>query len=217
MLWAFVQNNANLGDFNRHYSPWSRQTLVQQKSEGGLNAQDFEAHLTALHAKWIFRLLDPRHAASWKLLPFYFLHNSFISGIDNSIFMMDSSFLKFAENLSSRWRAYMKSWFDCVDIAPPPDDFECILNEPIWCNRFLYLKTDSVRGRFFAKATEITSRHRVKTYLQWCTELRNSDILVGPWWSVSGRFKIWRQGLVAGSFQRSKNKRTYAGGWWPVR
>jgi hypothetical protein len=45
MLWAFVQNNANLGDSNRHYSPWSRQTLVQQKSEGGLNAQDFDAHL----------------------------------------------------------------------------------------------------------------------------------------------------------------------------
>jgi hypothetical protein len=93
MLWAFVQNNANLGDSNRHYLPRLRQTLVQQKSEGGFNAQGLEAHLTVLHAMWIFRLLDPRHAASWKLLPIYFLHNSFILGIDNSIFMMDSSFL----------------------------------------------------------------------------------------------------------------------------
>jgi hypothetical protein len=29
MLWAFVHNNANLGDSDRHYLPWSRQTLVQ--------------------------------------------------------------------------------------------------------------------------------------------------------------------------------------------
>jgi hypothetical protein len=39
-------------------------------------------------------------------------------------------------------------------VAAPPLDFECILNEPIWFNRFLYFHTDTKRGLFLKKDTQ---------------------------------------------------------------
>jgi hypothetical protein len=53
MLWAYVQNNSSLKSdtSNRHHSAWSRQTLVQRTSAGGLNSQEFTSQMTAIHAK----------------------------------------------------------------------------------------------------------------------------------------------------------------------
>lgn len=54
MLWAYVQNNSFLqaaNKSNRHYSAWPRETLIQSFASGGLNSQDLEAQLKAVHAK----------------------------------------------------------------------------------------------------------------------------------------------------------------------
>jgi hypothetical protein len=42
--------------------------------------------LSATLAKWIFKLIDPRHLASWKSLPFYFF-NDHCPGLGSSIFL----------------------------------------------------------------------------------------------------------------------------------
>lgn len=122
MLWAYVQNNRTLDpSSNKHYSAWPRQTLVQSFKSGGLNAQDFEAQLTSLHAKWIFKLPDPRHVASWKLLSFHFLCN-LVPALDDSIFLVDPSILRFC---TSRWASYLQAWFDTGPlVAAPSPNFE---------------------------------------------------------------------------------------------
>jgi hypothetical protein len=53
LLWAYVQNNAviDVAESNAHYSPWSRQLLVQQVAAGGLNAQDPATFLNAIQAR----------------------------------------------------------------------------------------------------------------------------------------------------------------------
>jgi hypothetical protein len=148
LLWAYVQNNAviEIGESNVHYSPWPRQLLVQQVAVGGLNAQDPESFMAAIHAKWIFKLDDPRHVGSWKSLPFHFLRNA-VRGLGNSIFMVDPSILNQKIALPSRWQAYLAAWFASgLRVTAPSNDFECILNEPIWFNRFLYLSSDPKRG-----------------------------------------------------------------------
>jgi hypothetical protein len=58
-------------------------------TQGGLNAHDYEAQLTATLAKCIFNLTDPRHLASWKALPFYIFEERF-PGMGLSIFSADS-------------------------------------------------------------------------------------------------------------------------------
>jgi hypothetical protein len=144
LLWAYVQNNKALkADSNRHYSPWARKTLIQEPAKGGLNAQDFTSQLSAFHAKWIFKLLDPRHVASWKALRFHFLRSA-IPGLGDSIFLLDPSCISCIQSyLPERWTAYLRAWFcSGLQVASPPIDYECILNEPIWFNRFLYLQTD---------------------------------------------------------------------------
>jgi hypothetical protein len=129
-----------------HILAWPRQTLVQSFKSGGLNAQDFEAQLTSLHAKWIFKLLNSRHVASWKLLPFHFLRN-LLPALDDSIFLVDPSILRFCTTF--RWASYLQVWFDIGPmVAAPSSDFECILNKPIWFNRFLYFHSDNKRGFF---------------------------------------------------------------------
>jgi hypothetical protein len=170
MLWSHVQNNKQLDiklDSNQHYSPWSRISLCQNFSEGGLNAQNPEHFLTALHSKWIFKLLDPRHLASWKALPFYFLRN-LIKGLGDSVFLTDPTILKtFPSSLPSRWHSYLHSWFSGgLLVAPPPLDYECILNEPIWFNRFLYLPTDDRHGRLLNKDLEKWLVNRGFTHLK---------------------------------------------------
>jgi hypothetical protein len=67
MLWSFLQTNSNKdpgNSSNRYYSPWSKNILIQLLQDGGLNAQDYEAQSIATLAKWIFKLIDPRHISS---------------------------------------------------------------------------------------------------------------------------------------------------------
>lgn len=133
LLWAYVQNNKVLDPnvkSNMHYSPWSRSTLVQQVSAGGLNAQNYEFQLRAIHSKWIFRLLDPRHVASWESLPFHFLRNM-LPGLGDSVFLLDPTVTSnLPTSLPSRWLAYLDAWFSSgLRISPSPSDCECILNE----------------------------------------------------------------------------------------
>jgi hypothetical protein len=55
----------------------------------------------------------------------------------------------------TRWLSYLIAWFSSgLKIAAPPADNDCILNEPIWFNRFLYLKADTKHGRLLKKDTE---------------------------------------------------------------
>jgi hypothetical protein len=69
-------------------------------------------------------------------------------------------------SLPSRWLAYLDAWFSSgLRISHPPSDFECILNEPIWFNRFLYLQTDSKHGRILKKELEERLSHRGFTHL----------------------------------------------------
>jgi hypothetical protein len=58
------------------------------------------------------------------------------------------------------------AWFEAsTTVFPPPLDFECILNEPIWFNRFLYLHTDTKRGHLLNKDTEKRLIERGFTHL----------------------------------------------------
>lgn len=185
MLWAYVQNNNLLdasGSSNVHYSAWPRRTLLQKFADGGLNAQDYEIQLQATHAKWIFNLLDPRHVSSWKSLPFYFLHNM-IPGLGDSIFTVDSCVVSIVDTLPPRWAAYFASWLSSgLLVSPPPLDYECILNEPIWFNRFLYLNhNDSKRGRLLKKDVEISLIRRGFLHL---SDLLSTSFSAGnssPW------------------------------------
>jgi hypothetical protein len=168
LLWAYVQNNNILDpliESNVHYSAWSRTTLVQPISAGGLNAQNYELQLKAIHARWIFKLLDPRQIASWKSLPFHFLRNV-VPGLDDSIFLVDPSICSNITSLPTRWLAYLHAWFSSgVKVAPPPSDYECILNEPIWFNRFLHFEHDTKHGRLLKKETEELLIKRGYTHL----------------------------------------------------
>jgi hypothetical protein len=167
LLWAYIQNNASIDitNSNAHYSPWSRQLLVQQIPVGGLNAQDPQSFMIAIHAKWIFKLLDPRHIGSWKSLPFHFLRN-IVKGLGDSIFLVDPSILTQKIYFSPRWHAYLQAWFASgLAISPPPQDFECILNEPIWFNRFLYIPFDTKRERLRNKNLEEQLVRRGFTHL----------------------------------------------------
>jgi hypothetical protein len=68
MIWRFLSNNKNLDALhpsNRHYSPWPKNVLIQPSLAGGLHVQDYESQLCATLAKWIFKLIDPRHLAQF--------------------------------------------------------------------------------------------------------------------------------------------------------
>jgi hypothetical protein len=56
VLWNFVQNNKCFEEdatTNRYHSRWSSNTLRHTLLNGGLNAQQFDFQLAALHSKWI--------------------------------------------------------------------------------------------------------------------------------------------------------------------
>jgi hypothetical protein len=44
----------------------------------------------------------------------------------------------------------LQAWLQSgLQIAPPPKDYRCILNEPIWFSRFLIAEERKKHGRFF--------------------------------------------------------------------
>jgi hypothetical protein len=189
-LWAYVQNSSRIDislESNAHYSAWPRLTLSQPFSTGGLNAQDFETFLIALHSKWIFKLLDPRHLASWKSLPFYFITN-FVPGLGDSVFMVDPSLIPVLKSSTfpTRWFSFLQSWLSSgLVVSPPPLDFECILNEPIWFNRFLYLPSDEKRGRLRSKTLETSLSERGFCHIKdlLCSISCAGRLLNSPWLS----------------------------------
>jgi hypothetical protein len=49
----------------------------------------------------------------------------------------------------------LQAWLQSgLQIAPPPKDYRCILNEPIWFSRFLIAEERNKHGRFFNKDIE---------------------------------------------------------------
>jgi hypothetical protein len=185
MLWAFIQNNGKLqADSNRHYSTWSRSTLIKPFIEGGLNAQEPELQMKATHSKWIFKLLDPRHIASWKSLPFHFFQTA-IPGFDESIFLADPSIVEsLSSSLSSRWSSYLEAWLSgTLKIGASPMEFHCILNEPILFNRFLYLLCNKTHGRILKSDLEVKLVKKGFLHLKDLYSFSNSTGGSSPWLS----------------------------------
>jgi hypothetical protein len=157
MLWRFVQTNSNLdltASSNRYYLPWSKAFLAQTLTQGGLNAQDYDAQLTATLAKWILKLTDPRHLASWKALPFYFFEDRF-PGMGLSIFSAESTIIQIFGKNAGRWFGFLQAWLQSgFYFAAPPKDYQCILNESIWFNLHLTYLNVNKKGRPFGKPIE---------------------------------------------------------------
>jgi hypothetical protein len=65
--------------------------------------------LIATLAKWILKLIDPRHISSWNALPFHFLETHF-PGFGDSIFLVDPIIIKsFDRKLNDRWLSYLQA------------------------------------------------------------------------------------------------------------
>lgn len=158
MLWRFLQTNSNMdiaASTNRYYSPWAKGFLAQHVVRGGLNAQDYESQLMATLAKWIFKLIDPRHVASWKALPFYFFDVRF-PGVGLSILSSDPIITKiFGNDSAGRWFGFLQAWLHSgLKVAEPPKDYHCIMNESLWFNRHMLYPNRNKHGRFLSKAVE---------------------------------------------------------------
>jgi hypothetical protein len=109
---------------SRYYSHWSKAFLAQTLTQGGLNAQDYEAQLTSTLAKWILKLTDPRRLASWKALSFYFFEERF-PGMGLSILSADSTITKFFGTNAGRWFGFLQAWLQSgFTFAAPPKDFK---------------------------------------------------------------------------------------------
>jgi hypothetical protein len=158
MIWRFLSNNKNLhvlNPSNRYYSPWPKNVLIQPSLARGLHVQDYESQLCANLAKWIFKLIDPRHLASWKSLPFYFFDDLF-PGLGSSIFLANPIITKSFGTDPDRWLSYLNAWLHSgFSVSPPPKDFHCILNESLWFNRFIFDPDRNTRGRSFTKSIEV--------------------------------------------------------------
>jgi hypothetical protein len=122
---------------------------------GGLNVQDYESQLVATLSKWIFKLIDPRHVASWKALPFHFLEMQF-PGTGLSIFLVKPIIVEGLGKTTNRWVSFLIAWLRSgLIVAEPPKDYHCILNESLWFNRHALLDPDrNSRGRSFVKSIE---------------------------------------------------------------
>jgi hypothetical protein len=156
VLWNFIYNNTCLEEdapTNRYFARWSAQTLRQPLQDGGLNAQQYDFQLSALHSKWIFSLLNPAITASWTVLP---LDNLFKLGLDRSIFIADKSVLTL-KTFPSRWKSYFQGWFSPgFHVSSPPLDYECLLNESLWFNRFIKKENGLSFGHYLSHGRFIT-------------------------------------------------------------
>jgi hypothetical protein len=169
ILWNFVQNNKCFEEdatTNRYHSRWSSNTLRHTLLNGGLNAQQFDFQLAALRSKWIVQLIDPSIPASWKQLPY---SNLMKIGLGNSLFIADKSVLTL-KSIPSRWKSYLTGWFaPGFYVAEPPLDFDCILNESLWFNRFIKKKNGQSFGHYLTHRKTISDecRQKVSARLQY--------------------------------------------------
>jgi hypothetical protein len=77
----------------------------------------------------------------------------------------------------------LQSWFASkLIVSPPPPDFDCILNEPICFNRFLYLPTNPKRGRLLKEDVEKNLIDRGFTHLSHLLAfMPTADTTSSPW------------------------------------
>lgn len=128
--------------------------MRQTKLDGGLNAQQYEYQLAAIHCKWIFSLLNPSSHASWKSLA---LSGLLQTGLGSSIFISDKSVLSL-KSIPFRWKSYLEAWFmEGLVVNPPPIDFDCLLNEPLWFNRFIKKDNGSSFGHYLIHEKTISN------------------------------------------------------------
>lgn len=155
ILWNFIQNNKCLDEdagTNHYFSRWSMQTLRQPISAGGLNAQQYDFQLAALHSKWIKLLLDPYVKASWKTFPDI---NLMDLKLDRSLFICHRSVLSL-KAIPARWKSYLEGWFaEGFLVEAPPKDYECLLNESLWFNRFILKKDGKPFGHYLSFANMV--------------------------------------------------------------
>lgn len=87
-------------------------------------------------------------------------------------------------SLSGRWLAYLESWLTMgLTVSAPPLDFECILNEPIWFNRFLYLSSDVNCGRLLKAELERSLMSKGFMHLKDLCTSSQSTGASSPWLS----------------------------------
>jgi hypothetical protein len=121
-----------------------------------------------------------------------------VRGLGDSIFLVDPSILNQKYAFPSRLQAYLTAWFASgLIVIAPPDDFECILNEPIWFNRFLYLSSDTKRGRFQGESLEDQLIRRGFTHLtHFLSPSSSADAASSPWLTLEeARFQTGSNAL----------------------
>lgn len=70
-----------------------------------------------------------------------------------------------------------------LTVSAPPLDFECILNEPIWFNRFLYLSSDVNCGRLLKAELERSLMSKGFMHLKDLCTSSQSTGASSPWLS----------------------------------
>jgi hypothetical protein len=120
----------------------------------------------------------------------------------DSIFLTDRSIISTLQTGPSRWFSYLAAWFDSgLLVAPPPSDYDCILNEPIWFNRFLYLVSNSKHGRLLDKNIENSLIRRGFLHLSDLLSMSPSTGSSSPWLSEEDAiFKAGSTKLGSGLF-----------------
>jgi hypothetical protein len=136
VLWNIIQNNSCFDEnatTNWYFSCWNVQTLRQPNLLGGLDVQQYDFQLIAMHLKWIVALIDPSTLTSWKNLT---CNNLMQFGL-RCFFITYKSILTL-QFIPFIWKFYFATWFiNGFCVVPPLLDFECTLNEFIWFRWFI--------------------------------------------------------------------------------
>jgi hypothetical protein len=65
-------------------------------------------------------------------------------GLGSSLFIADNS-VPTLKSIPSRWKSYLTGWLaPGFSVAESPLDFDCILNESLWFNRFIKMKMENL-------------------------------------------------------------------------